>query len=278
MWVYLNDRIVQAERARVSVFDHGFLYGDGVFETIRIYKGRPVWLERHLARLVRSCRQIHLPLPDKRWALIVQKIIDRNRLDHAAIRLTISRESHSPGPSGSVVLFPRPLPYVTPSQRRHGVTLTLATIRKPSPRSSPVYAKTLNYLNNLLAKREATERGAFEGLLLTTGGRLAECSMSNIFLIKDKTLYTPSLACGVLPGITRGVVLEVAPTLGLQIHEGRYRPEFLYEADECFVTSSGVGILPVATIDGHPFPKPITRSWVAILQARYEHLLRTQSR
>jgi len=291
MWVSLNDRIVQAERARVSVFDHGFLYGDGVFETIRVYNRHPLWLDRHLARLARSCVQIRLPVPEKPWPALIQRVIDKNRLDHALIRLTISRGLRLPdAPRGlkpatpdacaglTVVLFPRPFPHLAPSQRRKGVKLALATVRRPSPHSGPVHAKTLNYLHNLLAKQEAAERGAFEGLLLTTGGHLAECSMSNIFFIKEKTLYTPSLACGVLPGITRGIVLEVAPTLGLRIQEGRYRPEFLYEADECFVTSSGVGILPVATIDGHPFPKHTTRSWVAILQARYEHLLRTQSR
>ena len=129
-----------------------------------------------------------------------------------------------------------------------------------------------------MAKREAEERGAFEGLMLTTGGHVAECSMSNLFFIRDKTLYTPSLACGVLPGITRGVVLKVAPTLGLQTREGRYRPEVLYEADECFLTSSGLGVLPVHTIDGRSFPKQTARSWVAVLQTRYEHLLRAQSR
>ena len=282
MWVYLNDRIVQAERARVSVFDQGFLYGDGVFETVRVYDGRPVWLDRHLARLTCSCLQIRLPVPDKPWPVIFQKVIDKNRLDHALIRLTLSRGPRDPGGDGSaganptIVLSPRSLPHVTPSQRRKGVKLSLATIRRPSPRSGPAQAKTLNYLNNLLAKREAEERGAFEGLLLTTGGHVAECSMSNVFFVKDKTLYTPSLACGVLPGITRGVVLDVAPALGLQTREGRYRPEVLYEADECFLTGSGIGILPVQAIDGRPFPRQSSHSRVAAIQTRYKQLLKAQ--
>ncbi len=301
MWVYLNDRIVQAERARVSVFDRGFLYGDGVFETVRIHHGRPVWLDLHLARLADSCRQIQLPLPDKLWPAIVQKVIDKNRVDHALIRLTLSRGTMFPSPlstfsekegeslprtrSGghgeggetpTVVLFPRPLPHVTTSQRRKGVKLTFAAIRRPSPLSSPTQAKTLNYLNSLLAKQEAVEQGAFEGLMATTGGHVAECSMSNVFFIKGRTLYTPSLACGVLPGVTRGVVLEMAPALGLKTREGRYRPAFLYEADECFLTGSGVGILPVATIDGHTFPKQTARSWTNTLRTRYERLLRAQ--
>ena len=285
MWIYLNGRIVQEERARISVFDRGFLYGDGVFETVRIHEGHSMWLDRHLARLADSCRQIRLPLPDKQWPAIFQKVIDKNRVDHALIRLTLSRggrggESATPdaGAGPTVVLFPRPLPHVTPAQRRKGVKIILATIRRPSPLSHPAQAKTLNYLNNLLAKQEAAERDAFEGLMLTTGGHLAECSMSNVFFIKDRVLYTPSLACGVLPGITRGVVLDVAPTLGLQPREGRYRPEFLYEADECFLTSSGVGILPVETIDGRAFPKRAAHSWVKTLQTQYNRLLREQSR
>lgn len=312
MWVYLNDRIVQAEQARISVFDHGFLYGDGVFETVRIHDGRPVWLDRHLARLADACRQIRLPLPDKPWPAIFQKVIDKNRVDHAAIRLTLSRGALFPSPlsafsekegeslprnlsltsliedrSGgqgeggetpTVVLFHRPLPHVTPSQWRKGIRLTLTTIRRLSPRTHPTQAKTLNYLNNLLAKREAAERGAFDGLMVTTDGYVAECSMTNVFVIKDRTLYTPSLACGVLPGITRGVVLDMAPSLGLQTREGRYRPAFLYEADECFLTGSGIGILPVQAIDGHLFPQQGRRSRTAALQRRYKHLLRAQSR
>lgn len=278
MWVYLNDRIVQAEQARISVFDRGFLYGDGVFETVRIHDGRPVWLDRHLARLADSCKQIGLPLPDKPWPAIFQKVIDKNRVDHAAIRLTLSRGTRDTGDDPTVVLFHRPLPHVTSSQRRKGVKLTLATIRRLSPRSHPTQAKTLNYLNNLLAKQEAAERGAFDGLMVTTDGYVAECSMSNVFFIKDRTLYTPSLACGVLPGITRGVVLDMAPSLGLQIREGCYRPAFLYEADECFLTGSGIGILPVQAIDGHLFPQQGRRSWTAALQRRYKHLLRAQSR
>ncbi len=273
MWIYLNDRVVRAERARISVFDRGFLYGDGVFETVRIHDGRPMWLDRHLTRLARSCRQIQLAIPEKNWPAIFQKVIDKNHVDHAAMRLTLSRgPGRSPASADpTVVLFPRPLPHVSRSHRRKGVTLTL--LRRPL--SSPTQAKTLNYLNNLLAKEEAVERGAFEGLLLTPGGYLAECSMSNVFFIKDKTLHTPSLACGILAGITRGIVLEVAATLGLAVKEGRYRPDFLFDADECFLTSSGIGILPVHAIDGRSFP---SHAWVATLQRRYEHLLRAQGR
>ena len=294
MWVYLNDGIVNKDAARISVFDRGFLYGDGVFETVRIYEGSPVWLSRHLARLTRSCRAMPpgLLLPEKDWPDVFQQVIDRNQLHHAIIRLTLSRGSPSPWPSpggrgeeddhdeGSgnptVVLFPRHLPHVTTQQRRNGVSITL--IRTPSLRAYPTQAKTLNYLNNLLAKQEASERGAFEGLRLTIDGHLAECAMSNVFFLQRDVLHTPSLECGVVPGITRGVILEVAPTLGLQTQEGRYTPDVLHEADECFLTSSGLGILPVANVDGKPFPRNPSGSWVETLQHHYDRMLREQSR
>ena len=294
MWVYLNDRMVDQDEARISVFDRGFLYGDGVFETVRIHDGVPVWLTRHLARLTRSCQAIalDLPLPEKNWPDVFQQVIDRNQLNHAVIRLTLSRGSPSPCPSLSgrgegeahdeggrnptVVLFPRHLPHVTTQQRRNGVSIIL--IRKPSLRAYPTQAKTLNYLNNLLAKQGASERGAFEGLRLTIDGHLAECAMSNVFFIQRDVLHTPSLECGVLPGITRGVILEAAPTLGLQTQEGRYTPDVLHEADECFLTSSGLGILPVANVDGRPFSRNPSGSWVETLQNHYELMLREQSR
>lgn len=278
MWIYLNDRMVDEAEARISVLDRGFLYGDGVFETVRIYDGSPVWLTRHLARLTRSCQAINLglPIPEKHWADLFQQVIDTNHLEHALIRLTLSRgpAASDVGEPPTVVLFPRSLPDLTAHQRRNGVPITL--IRRPSPLAYPARAKTLNYLNNLLAKQEAVERSAFEGLLLTSDGHLAECSMSNIFFIKNDVLHTPSLECGALPGITRGVILEVSPTLGLQTQEGQYTADILQEADECFLTSSGLGVLPVATIDGRPVPRPPSGSWVETLQNQYDLMLREQ--
>ncbi len=285
MWIYLNGRMVEEAEARISVMDRGFLYGDGVFETVRIHHGRPVWLDRHLARLSQSCQAIRLepPLPAINWQDVFQQVIARNQLDHAMIRLTLSRGPQDPGDIGArtsascddptVVLIPRPLRHITAQQRLDGVPIITTTIRRPSPLSSPTHAKTLNYLNNLLAAREATARGAFEGLQLTLDGYLAECAMSNVFFVTQDTLHTPSLDCGVLPGVTRGIVLEAAPAIGLHVREGRYLPDVLYEADECFVTGSGIGILPVATIDGRPLPKQSSGSWVATLQRRYDRMI-----
>ncbi len=280
MWIYLNGRMVDEAQARVSVLDRGFLYGDGVFETVRIHDGRPVWLDRHLARLARSCEAIHLelPAPATSWADVFQTVIDANHLGQAVIRLTLSRGRDVAGSDScadpTLALAPRPLPHLTAHQRHNGVPIIITTIRKPSPLSSPTHAKTLNYLNSLSARQEAASRGAFEGLLLTLDGYLAECAMSNIFFLKQHTLHTPSLACGVLPGVTREVILEIAPAIGLQVQEDRYRPDVLYDADECFLTGSGIGILPVETIEGRPLPNP--PPLVATLQDRYDRMVREQ--
>ncbi len=285
MWIYLNGRMVKEAEARISVLDRGFLYGDGVFETVRIHHGCPVWLDRHLARLSQSCRAIHLETPAlvTDWRDVFQEVIARNRLEHAVIRLTLSRGPQDDGavtaPScadPTVALIPRPLRHITARQRQDGVPIITATIRRPSPLSYPTHAKTLNYVNNLLAAREAAARGAFEGLQLTIDGELAECAMSNIFFVTRKTLHTPSPACGVLPGITRGIVLEVAPTLGLHVHEGRYDPDVLHKADECFLTGSGIGILPVSTIDDKSLPKRPSGSWTETLQHRYDRMVGEQ--
>ncbi len=291
MWIYLNGRMVDAAAARISVFDRGFLYGDGVFETVRIHRGRPVWLDRHLARLSRSCRAIRLeaPSPAPDWPEVFRRVIARNRLDHAMIRLTLSRGPRASGDVGdkdpamvksgagpTVVLMPRPLRRVTARQRRDGVPIIVTSIRRLSPLSYPTHAKTLNYVNNLLAGHEAAARGAFEGLQLTVDGYLAECAMSNIFFVTRKTLHTPSPACGVLPGITRGIVLDMAPALGLDAREGCYRPDVLDEAEACFLTGSGIGVLPVAAIDGRPLPKASSASWAAILQRRYDRMVEEQ--
>lgn len=286
MWIYLNGRMVDATDARVSVFDGGLLYGDGVFETVRIHHGCPVWLDRHLARLSQSCQAIHLEAPATNWHDVFRRVIARNQLEHAMIRLTLSRGSCLPRDGGAataeaytgptVTLVPRPLRHITAQQRHNGVPIITATIRRPSPASYPTQAKTLSCVNMLLAAREAAARGAFEGLQLTIDGYLAECSMSNLFFVKQNTLHTPSLACGVLPGITRGLVLEVAPALGLDTQEGRYLPDRLDDADECFLTSSGIGILPVETIDDRALPKQSSSSCVAILQHRYDCMIREQ--
>ncbi len=278
MWVYLNERFVKDDQARISVFDRGFLYGDGIFETLRIHHARPLFLDRHLHRLRRSCESIglRLPIPEPHWEALLRELVERNRLERTMIRITISRGvgdmglEPSEGPEPTIVLFPRPLPRLTEDQREHGVRIAILHTRRQPSCALPSHVKSLNYLNNVLAKQEAIEAHTFDGLLLNTDGYLAECTTSNIFFVKNQRLHTPSLQCGILPGITREIVLELAREERIDIQEGTYRPEALIEANECFLTNSGFGILPVSMIDAQLFTSSKAGSVTKTIQHMYE--------
>lgn len=278
MWVYLNNQFVEDKQAQVSVFDRGFLYGDGIFETLRVRDSRPLFLQRHLQRLHESCRLIGLPLPtpEPLWDSLLQELVERNHLEHTMIRITISRGvgGQGPDPSGcahpTVVIFPRPLPQLTKDQKKHGVNLTILTTRRQPSSALPSQVKSLNYLNNILAKQEAIGAHTFDGILLNTEGYIAECTTSNIFFVKDQRLHTPSLQCGILPGITREIVLALAKRKRIDGQEGTYRPEDLWDADEMFLTNTGFGVLPVNTIETRPLTSNRERSMTKMIQHLYE--------
>jgi len=278
MWVYLNNQFVEEHQARVSVFDRGFLFGDGIFETLRIHDTCPLFLDRHLQRLRQSCESIwlSLPTPEPLWDALLRELVDRNHLEHTMIRITISRGvgALGPDPSGcsspTIVIFPRPLPQLTKDQRDQGVSLTILTTRRQPSSALPSHVKSLNYLNNVLAKQEANEAHTFDGLLLNTDGHLAECTTSNMFFVKNQCLHTPSLQCGILPGITRGIVLELAREGGIDVQEGTYQPEALLDADECFLTNTGFGVLPVGTIVSRQLTSNRPGSVTKTIQDMYE--------
>lgn len=277
MWVYLNNQFVEDDQARVSVFDRGFLFGDGIFETLRVQDHRPLFFDRHLKRLHQSCETIGLtlPQPEPLWENLLRELVVRNKLDHTMIRITISRGvgGLGPDPSGcsnpTVVLFPRPAPQLTQDQLENGVSLIILHTRRQPSSALPSQMKSLNYLNNVLAKQEATEAHMFDGVLLNIDGYLAECTTSNIFFVKDQVLHTPSLPCGILPGITREIVLELAQEKRLDIQEGTYLPENLLDADECFLTNTGFGILPVGRISTKQFGSPLSESVTRTIQDMY---------
>ena len=279
MWVYLNNQFVEDHQARVSVFDRGFLFGDGIFETLRVHNARPLFLDRHLQRLRQSCKSIGLtlPAPEPSWEILLRELVDRNHVEHTMIRITITRGvgGLGPDPSGcenpTIVIFPRPLPQLTKDQREQGVSLTILTTRRQPSCALPSHVKSLNYLNNVLAKQEANEAHTFDGLLLNTDGHLAECTTSNMFFVKDQRLHTPSLQCGILPGITRGLVLELAQGGSVGAQEGTYRPADLLDADECFLTNTGFGILPVSNIGTKQFTSAKPESATRIIQHLYNH-------
>ncbi|MGD9850929.1 MAG: aminotransferase class IV [Nitrospirales bacterium] len=256
MWVYVNGNYVPEKEATISVFDHGFLYGDGVYETLRIYQGRPFLLDRHLVRLRHSCELIGLgsPLRDEEWRPILAGMLHRNQLFDAGFRLTISRGAGEMGidpglcPFPTVVVMAKVLSSYSRELREQGVRLELVSVRRNPLAAQSPQIKSLSFLNNILAKQEAAQAGAFDALMLNMDQHVTECTTSNIFFVKQGTLCTPSAECGILKGITREVIMELARDLGLSVEEGHYGVDALLQADECFITNTGMEVMPVSQI------------------------------
>ena len=275
MWIFLNKKFVKEEEAVVSVFDHGFLYGDGVYETIRSYGSRIFMRDQHLARLRRSADAIGLtiPIPEYRWSALLHEAMTRNDVGHectdAYLRITISRGTGDIGldpalcPTPTVVIMTKPLQPPPPHQYRAGVKLIVAKTRRNLPSALSPQIKTTNFLNNILAKREAIAAGAFDSILLNWESHLTECTVSNLFFVRAGRLCTPALACGLLDGITRNIVLSLAQEAQIPIDEGHFGIEALQKADECFLTNTSMEVMPVTMVDGHPVgngtPGPLTQ-------------------
>jgi branched-chain amino acid aminotransferase len=285
MWIYLNDRFVPKDEAVVSVFDHGFLYGDGVFETMRTYHSKVFLLTDHLARLERSASTLRLSLPVSRERLadLVRETLTRNRLQEAYLRVTVSR---GPGEIGldptlckapTLVIIAKPFQPYPDSFYTHGVSVMIAKTRRNSPEAIPPHVKSLNYLNNLLAKMEANTAGAHEALLLNHHGEVTEGTTSNVFTVREGRLRTPALDCGILAGLTRGIILTVARDLGIATEETRLTAEDLYQAEECFLTNTTQEVLPVTRVDGKMIgdglPGEITRRLHASFRTGLDRLL-----
>ncbi|MBH0202148.1 MAG: branched-chain amino acid aminotransferase [Nitrospira sp.] len=274
MWIYLNSTFVKDEDAMISVFDHGFLYGDGVYETLRSYGPHIFMREEHLARLFRSAAAIGLtiPIPMKSWGDILQEALIRNEvgtdLRDAYLRITVSRGTGDLGldpalcSSPTVVVMAKPL--VPPASHLYdtGVSVIVAYTKRNLPSALSPQIKSTNFLNNIQAKREAIAADAFDSLLLNWEQHLTECTVSNVFFVLDGTLRTPALECGLLDGITRMAVIQLARELSLRVEEGRYTVDQLYRADECFLTNTSMEIMPVTSIDRKPVgngkPGPLT--------------------
>ncbi len=294
MWIYLNDKFVQERDAVISVFDHGFLYGDGVYETIRSYGPRLFMRDQHLSRLFRSAEAIGLtiPIPLKEWADILHEAMARNAVgtdqQDAYLRITVSRGAGDIGlnpalcPSPTVVVMAKPLAPPASVLYESGVTIIVASTRRNLPSALPPQVKALNFLNNILAKREAIAADAFESVLLNWEHHLTECTISNLFFVTDGRLRTPALECGLLDGITRGIVIRLADELPIRIEEGRFTVDQLYQADECFLTNTSMEIMPVSMVDTKTIargkPGPVTLKLRSrFLEARERFLEPTRS-
>jgi branched-chain amino acid aminotransferase len=272
VWIYLNDRFVTEEQARVSVFDHGFLYGDGVYETIRSYGDQIFMRDQHLARLQRSADGIGLTIPKRDWPSLLHESMERNGVGNdrtdAYIRITISRGTGDIGldpalcPTPTVVIMTQPLKPPPPERYRTGVSLVVAQTRRNLPSALDPQIKATNFLNNIQAKREAIVAGAFDSILLNWEGHLTECTVSNLFFVQSGRLCTPALSCGILDGITRGIILGLAREAGIPVNEGRFTAEALMAAEESFLSNTTMEVMPATKLNGHPIghgtPGPLT--------------------
>lgn len=269
--VYLNGEFVPEEEAKVSVFDHGFLYGDGVFEGIRAYDGYVFKLEEHLDRLYDSARAINLEIPMSRAELreAILETLRVNGLRTAYIRPIVTRGVGDLGidprkcPEPGVIILVKDWKTLYPEELyERGLRAIVASTRARPPESLPPSVKSLNYLTNILAKLEAIAAGADEAIMLDVRGFVAEGTADNLFLVKKGVLYTPPVTTN-LPGITRGVVIELAGEAGYPVREEYFGVAQLYGADEVFLTGTAAEVIPVVEIDGRPVgdgkPGPVFR-------------------
>ncbi len=260
MKIFLDGKLVSEDEAKISVFDHGLLYGDGVFEGIRLYGGKIFRLEQHLNRLFASAKAIMLQVPMAKKQLVEAccETCRANKLRDGYIRLVVTRGVGYLGlnpfkcknPTVFIIASTIEL-YPEEVYRKGSNLITAATQRTNSAAVSPSI-KSLNYLNNILAKIEAVNAGTVEAIMLNSSGHVAECTGDNIFIVRNGKLETPPISAGALNGITRGVVFELAAKMGIPVIEPDLTRYDLVTADECFLTGTAAEIVPVATIDGRP--------------------------
>jgi branched-chain amino acid aminotransferase len=255
--IYLDGQFVEKEKAVVSVFDHGLLYGDGVFEGIRSYHGVVFKLKEHIDRLFESAHTLMLEVPLSKEGLerAILETLKINQLKDAYIRLVVTRGVGDLGldprkcQKATVFIIADKIALYPKEYYEKGLEIaTVPTVRNHPEALNP-QLKTLNYLNNILAKIEATNAGFDEAILLNAQGYVTECTGENIFIVKDQTIVTPPPYVGILKGITRQVVMDLAATMGLDVREEVFTRHDLYIADEVFLTGTAAEIVPVVKID-----------------------------
>ncbi len=282
--VSINGEIFKADEARISVFDRGFLYGDQCCETMRVYNGQIFKLNRHLKRLENSLAILKFsPLDINAVENQIRNLLLSSELDNATVRLSVSRGCGEdgfrafPNLKPNVVIIVKayqPLPYDNFS---NGVAVVFSMLKRISPESWPLNVKNTN-LNNVLGFQEAQEARAYEAIMLNSEGYVTEGTTSNVFWLSEDRLYTPADYLGLLPGITREIILELAEKLGLNTLQGEYFSDELMEADEVCLVNSIIEVLPVASVDGKPIRSGSAGRFTSLIREAYQHLVLSETR
>jgi branched-chain amino acid aminotransferase len=280
--IYINGELFDKEDAKISVYDHGLLYGDGVFEGLRSYNGRVFRLDEHLRRLWDSAKAILLEIPISReqMAAAVNDTLRVNKLTDAYVRLMVTRGAGSLGLDPNRTSHPQVIIIADKIQLypeefyERGLEIVTVNTQRNHPAALSPRIKSLNYLNNILAKIEGLQAGCIEALMLNHKGEVAECTGDNIFLVRDGILYTPPKEAGILEGVTRQAVMELARQSGTEVREEPLTKHDVYIADECFLTGTAAEVIPVVKVDsriiGDGTPGKMTRD----LKQRFHRLAR----
>jgi branched-chain amino acid aminotransferase len=281
--ININGKMYSKADARISVYDHGLLYGDGVFEGIRVYSSKVFRLHEHIERLYESAKHIFLEVPWSREKMMeeVQRTVAVNQKVDGYIRLIITRGAGSlgldPGKCSDpqIIIIVDDISLYPAKYYDEGLEVVTASIIRNHPNALSPRVKSLNYLNNILAKIEAVRAGCQEAIMLNHGGELAECTGDNIFLVKHGVLRTPPSDAGILEGVTRNAVIELAEAAGITVQQMALTRHDVYAADECFLTGTAAEVVPVVKVDGRAIgtgkPGPITRQ----LRERFHVLARS---
>jgi branched-chain amino acid aminotransferase len=282
--VYISGKLFDKSDAKISVFDHGLLYGDGVFEGIRSYSGRVFRLKQHVDRLYESALGIHLRIPIEReeMAAAIRDTLAANNLVDAYIRVIVTRGAGTLGldprktSHPQVIIITDVISLYPEELYEQGLKIVTAATTRNHPNAVNPRIKSLNYLNNILAKIEAIQAGCFEALMLNHKGEVAECTGDNIFVLQKGRLHTPTIDSGLLEGVTRNAVIELARGAGLEVIERTMDRLDVFKAEECFLTGTAAEVIPVVECDGRTIgtgrPGPITRD----LRERFGVLVREE--